>query len=248
MSNPLLIIIILGLAAALMPLQFATEVYLFGKPQGPQKAAALVGGITLFRIFLLFVLGILFASLTTALTDVILWAADFAAALLSSLDREIVSGQRAFVDLLLVLSGVLLLVEIPFYYRASKGKAAVSAEQPVDNDGRSTRSYFLMGIGWTAISLNQWLFTLTAVNQILIIRRSIADQAVYSLLYLLLASWMIMLPFFIYLLKPERAGAILERISRWMSESLVYLIMLLMAGGGIYFIWKGGQGLLRFLG
>lgn len=185
-----------------MPWQFAYEILLFGKAGGVKKAAAFVGGITTFRAVLLFVLGLIFVGVTAFITEKIIDIAQFTQSLVFLLGSEITSGHRAFLDSLLVLSGLLLLFEAFLRYRQLKADMPVEDVPAEEQKERSLRSLFFVGIGWMVISVNQWLFTITAANQVLVITNSPSVRVLLSLFFLLLSSLLILLPFVIYLFRP----------------------------------------------
>lgn len=246
MNEPWLIFILLGLAAAFLPWQIAYEIYLFGEENGLKKATVFAGGITAFRVLLLLVIGPFFVGIAAYLTRTIIVIARFAQSILVLLGHELTSGQREFLDLLLILSGILLLVQAFLYYRGSKAEKSEEEILEEEQKDRSMRSLFLLGLGWTAITLNQWLFTLTGINIILTITRDPLDRVLLSLLFLLLASIFILLPFVIYLIKPQTAHATLERINNFISGSMAYLIIALMIAAGLYLIWIGARGLWNY--
>ena len=97
------------------------------------------------------------------------------------------------------------------------------------------------------ISVNQWLFTLTAANQVLVISNDAMDRVLLSLLFLLLASLLIGFPFVIYMVKPQSTVAILNRLNDIVHSSFGYLVMALMVGAGAYLIWLGARGLYNYV-
>ena len=232
----------------MLPLQFSYEIFLFGEERGPKKAAVFVGGITAFRVVLLFVLGLIFVGVTAFLTEKIVDLAQFAQRFLFFLGREITSGHRVLLDSLLVLSGLLLFLEAYLYYKRSKADRPVEEVPEEAKRGRSYRSLFFLGIGWMTISLNQWLFTLTAANLVLVITNAPLGRVLLSLFFLLLASLLILAPFVIYLFKPQSTTAILNRLNGMINSTLSYMVMALMIAGGIYLIWLGARGLLHYAG
>ena len=63
MAIPWVSVILLGVAASFMPLQFGLEIAFLGLDDGPKKGTGLVSGITLFRITVLVGIGLIFTGL-----------------------------------------------------------------------------------------------------------------------------------------------------------------------------------------
>ena len=104
-----------------------------------------------------------------------------------------------------------------------------------------------MGIMMTATNVQQWLLISAGVNQIMLIEFYHLSGLSAFLLFILLATALILLPLALFLVNPQKAGAYLQRVNGWINGSMGYLVAGFLALVGLYLIGKGGAGVLNFL-
>ena len=105
----------------------------------------------------------------------------------------------------------------------------------------------LFGLAWTAVSINQWLFTTAAAGQILSLSEHLVVRLLAVLLFLVLGSLMLLLPVIIYLVRPEKAQANLEKIDNWLNEAMPIAVLVILFAIGLYFVISGTTGVMSFL-
>ncbi|MFN2136553.1 MAG: GAP family protein [Candidatus Promineifilaceae bacterium] len=248
MNHPLLLFIILGLAASFLPLQFGYEIHLLGDEEhGPRSAAKFMGGITLFRVFLILILGLIFTGVSFTVLHTVGGVFAFGHDIMGDLRLWVTSGQNVVIDILLIICGIMLVIRA---YRQYRQLRTVSTEDEGEAGGGLEKRLpiFLLGFVWVAISSSQWLFILVGANQILSIADNNVLRLILALVFLLLTSLMILLPFAAYIASPERVGPLLESLNTRINSTLAYVFMGLFVVAGIYVAWIGTVGLLRFLG
>ena len=103
----------------------------------------------------------------------------------------------------------------------------------------SPRESFSTGFGWLMVSPKQWAFVMTAVAVIFT-----ADLTpIASLANFFLFSVLIQLFYFIiigiYLLTPERSGAILDSLFNWIKGNFRPVVIVIFTGFGLFFLFKG---------
>ena len=247
MDNNWLVLILIGLSASFMPLQFGVEIYLLGGDDGLKKTSGLVGGITLFRVLSAAVTALLFAGALAALRQRISGLAHFIESVLLRFGQDINSGQDLLLDVLLVITGVLLLI---YTYRDFRGRSAVnhSTDKIISKiQGFSAGKILVFGLTWTAVSLNQWIFTTAGVSQVLRMPIHPLGGLLAFGLYLLVASLMIVLPIVVFVIRPRQARAILEKMNQWLNGALGYVILTGLFVIGLYLIWHGIEGVRPLL-
>lgn len=104
-----------------------------------------------------------------------------------------------------------------------------------------------LGLAMSATNVNQWLFTSTAVNQILRMQAGPLTQLFAFLLFLGVATVLIALPLLIFLIRPQAAQGDLKKLDGWINGSMRYIVAGILGLIGLYFIWQGGIGVMSFL-
>jgi hypothetical protein len=248
MDNHWLVLILIGLAASFMPLQFGTEIFLLNGDDGLKKTSSLVGGITLFRMLVAVVTALLFAGASAAaLRQSISGVPDFVQSMLSQFHQDVSSGQYVFLDLLLVIAGVVLLIHSYRHFRG-RSEATQSTNKVISKvQGINAGELLIFGLTWTAVSVNQWIFTITGVSHILEMPVHPVGRLLAFFLYLLVASLMIFLPISLFFIRPKQARTDLEKVNKWLNGTLGYVVLAGLFVIGLYLIWRGAVGLGHFL-
>jgi len=117
MDIPWVSIILLGVAASFLPLQFGLEIALLGSDHGLNKGSGLVSGITLFRITVLVGIGLIFTGLLATMSTFLSGISTAIGSTLHQLHLYVTSGQHVLFDVLLIASGVILLVQAVHHWR-----------------------------------------------------------------------------------------------------------------------------------
>lgn len=249
MSNSWLTLILLALAAGIVPMLFAFETYVLSQDAGLKRGIAFFSGVFLFRLVLIVGLGILFTGFLTAVSSLFSNISTETQNLLNQIGQDIDSGQHFLFDGLLILSGIALWVQA--YRRwTNRSEADRSAHNgaPTKNQGRGAKGMLLFGFSWMAISVNQWIFMTAAIGQILALSTDPLGRTLLAVLFLLITSLMLILPILFYIVRPQSAQRDLEKIAGWMHEALPYMSVIILVAIGLYFVVMGTAGLLNHLG
>lgn len=247
MANHWLTLMLIAVAASFMPLQFGVEIFLLDSDDGLKKTSGLVGGITLFRMLAAVLVALLFAGASAALRQKISGVVDFIQSVWSQLGQNVSSGQYLVLDSLLVIAGVLILILTYRHFRG-RSEATHSTSKVISKvQGINTGEILIFGLTWTAVSLNQWIFTATGVSHILRMTPDPAGRLLAFFLYLLVASLLICLPIVLFVIQPESARANVEKVNEWLYGGLGYVVLAGLFVIGLYLVWHGIEGLRNFL-
>lgn len=248
MDNPLISVILLALAASIMPIQFGMEIVIFGEEDGLKKSGSLLSGITLFRVLVILFIGVVFPGILNVLENLLENFSTWASSAVEQLKEGIVSGEHILFDALMIMAGIMLLIQAVRRFRNPKPSeaAGVPKSAGVQIQSKGIKGLLLLGFTWTAVSVNQWIFTTAAVGQILSFSQTIAIRIIMAALFILLASLMVALPFFLYLIRPKSAQTNIAKINNWFGKAIPFIVFALMSVIGLYFIVSGIIGAMDY--
>ena len=248
MSESWIALIGIGFAASLMPLTIGVEIYALGTEKGVRKVISLIGGVTLFRILL--TIGVLFISAGLIATHGETMA-NIGAAIRTTLyefNASLTPGERLVGNLLLIFAGILIIVQVVRYSRKPPVPEVDPTSEPPDSRAVGVGVIGMLWIGFllTITNVNQWVLIPVGVNQILQMKGNSIEHLVAYVIFLLFSTVVIFLPFLIFIIRPKHAQQDLETLTRWINNSMRYImtgIFLLIA---IYFLWKGSVGVFNY--
>jgi len=99
-------------------------------------------------------------------------------------------------------------------------------------------------IGWSMVSPMQWAFVLTAVAVIFTANLTPIQSLVNYFIFSVLIQLFYLLIIGIHLLMPRRSGAILDALFIWIKDNFRPVVIVMFAGFGIFFLFKGITGLI----
>lgn len=247
MDTPWVSLVLLGVAASFLPLQFGLEIALLGKSDGLKKSASLISGITLFRILLLVTMGLIFTDLLDKISAFLANISTAASTALQRLHLSVISGQHIIFDSLLIATGVMLLVRAYNHWHNR-----TQTEEPKDSHpafskrfGESPLGLLALGFVWAVVSVNQWLFATAALGEILSLSERLT-RAIATFLFLVTASLMLLLPVMLYLLGPGKAQSVLQKGNKRLSAAMPIIVAVILFAIGLYFIIDGIMGVINF--
>ena len=98
MNNPMLSIILLALVASFMPLQFGMEIVFLGEDDGLKKSVGMLSGITLFRVLVIILIGVIFTSFLDKISSLFDTFSAWITSTLHQLGLGITSGEHVLFD------------------------------------------------------------------------------------------------------------------------------------------------------
>jgi|GEM_PF-5301450 len=248
MSESWIALIGVGFAASLMPLTIGVEIYALGTEKGVRKVISLIGGVILFRILL--TIGVMFVSAGLIATHGSAMA-DIGQAIrtaLYELNASLTPKERLVGNLLFILVGVLILVQIVRMTRNKPAPEVDPLSAPPDTRAVGVGVIGMLWIGFilTITNVNQWVLIPVGVNQILRMEGNSIAHLVAYIFFLFLSTAVILLPFLIFIIRPKRAQQDLETLNRWVNSSMRYLMTGIFLLVALYFLWKGSVGVMNY--
>ncbi len=248
MNESWIALILVGIAASLMPLTIGVEIYALGTDKGVKKVLSLIGGVTIFRILITVGAVLLFAGVIATQSENPLDVGQILRTMLSEFNEALTPEQRLAGNLLLLIAGVLIIIQIIRLMRSKPPKVEPSS-QPPDSRAIGVGIGGMLWIGFllTATNVNQYVLIPVGVNQILRMESNTPERLLAYVFFLALSIAAIMLPFLIFLIRPQHARSDLETLNRWINNSMRYIMMGIFFLVGLYFVWKGGVGVMNYL-
>jgi cadmium resistance protein CadD (predicted permease) len=220
MTNLMLALLPLTIAAALQPLQVFAMISLMKGRRSVANGLAYISGMTAFRL----ALGALF------------WV------LLSSVEEAIESGGGKFglvVGIVLVVLGVALL-----FYGLRYGISANEGEETAPTwlkklGDASPAKAGLIGIAMLALDPKDWLVDLAAVDMVAAADLSGLASLLAYLWYALLSMTLVFIPLILVLVAPQKGTESLDSLNAWLeryARTIVIAVAVLLGG---YFLFTG---------
>ena len=249
MNEPLLSVILLALAASFMPIQFGMEMVYLDEDDGLKKSGGFISGITLFRVLVIILTGMLFPAILDQISRLFENISDWTASMLHGLKADLVSGEHFLFDVLMIVAGIVLWIEVVQRLRKRKqGKPSREKESDKAKENpKGLIGLILLGFTWTAVSINQWIFTTAAIGKILAISPARTIRFVVSILFILLASLIVLMPLLLYLIRPKSAQTNIAKVDNWFGGAMPTIVTGFIGAVGLYFILSGLTGWLNFL-
>ncbi len=248
MDNPWITFILLGLAAAFLPLQFGLEISLLGKDDGMKNGVRFASGVTLVRIVLVVGLGVVFVGLLAVINNLF---TNLSADIKNGIQQfglDITSGQHVLFDGLLILAGIALWIQVIQHIRnRSKADQPEKKDSSSKAQGKGAIGLLLLGFTWIALSPNQWLFMTASIGQTFALSQEPVARILIFFLFLVLASLMFLLPILFYLISPQSAGKDLGKIDNWLNKAMPYVVVGILFVIGLFLIVDGMKGMINHL-
>jgi hypothetical protein len=224
MSELWLALLPILLAMLISPARTIAVILLLHTPKAALTALAYVSGM----VSSMMVQGIIFG----LLLSVVGLTADERAAELDTV-----------VAILFVVVGVIMLVGAAKFILQEEDDDSPPPKWLEELETLAPRQAYSVGFGWLMVSPKQWAFVLTAVAVIFTASLSPAASLVNFFVFSVLIQAFYFLLIAIYLLMPERSGAILDSLFRWLKTHLRPVVIILFTGFGLFFLIKGLLGL-----
>ena len=220
MTNLMLALLPLIIAAALQPLQVFAMISLMKGRRSVANGLAYISGMTAFRL----ALGALF------------WV------LLSSVEEAIESGGGKFgivVGIVLVMLGIaLLFYGLRYGISANKEEEATPTWLKKLGDASPAKAG-LIGVAMLALDPKDWLVDLAAVDMVAAADLSGLASLLAYLWYALLSMTLVFIPLILVLVAPQKGTERLDSLNAWLGQharTIVIAVAVLLGG---YFLFTG---------
>jgi threonine/homoserine/homoserine lactone efflux protein len=220
MTELILSLISLAIAATLQPPQVIAMIILLQTRQGIANGLAYIAGMTSFRLALGSVSWLVFSSLEGSIET-------------SGGEFDILVGT------ILVVLGLLLLVHALRQGFSAPGEDEVAASWLDKLEAVSPRQAFLVGLAFLALDPRDWIIDISAINLIAEADLSSSMSILVYLIYILLAQSLLWIPLLLTLLVPDRANRGLTTLNRWMKKHALRIEIAVATIFGLVFLAIG---------
>ena len=240
-------LILVGLAASLMPLTIGVEIYAMGTEKGIKKVISLIAGVTVFRLLLTVGILLVSAGLIARRSEEGFDIGEAIRTALYNFDQALTSGERLIGNIFIILAGLLILFQMYRMMRSQPVQEGDPLSKPPDARAVGAGIFGMLWIGFilTLTNVNQWVLIPVGVNQILRMEGGLPVHLIAYIWFLFFSTVVILLPFLIYVVRPKQATSDLKTLNRWINHAMRYLFAGLFFLVAIYFIWKGGVGVIN---
>jgi len=209
--------------AALLPAWIILALFLLRGKGGVRKALAFAAGAMTVRL----VQGVLFGFVFSEASDA---------------SGE--GGSDLITSTLLLVLGILMLISAVKKWRKEEDPDAPPPKWMATLGGLSTIQALGIGTLLMALSIKQWVFTLSAIAVIEQGELSLAGSALTYLLFVLAAQSLVLAPILVSAVAPVQAAKLLDAIQGWLERNNRAIIIAASSIFGVWFLWKGIAGLI----
>ena len=154
------------------------------------------------------------------------------------------SGSNLITSTLLLVVGILMLISAVRKWRKEEDPDAPPPKWMAALSGLSALQAFGMGALLMALSIKQWVFTLSAIAVIEQGQLSLAGNVLTYLFFVLAAQSLVLAPILVSAVAPVQAAKLLDAIQGWLERNNRAIIIAASSIFGVWFLWKGIAGLI----
>jgi threonine/homoserine/homoserine lactone efflux protein len=108
----------------------------------------------------------------------------------------------------------------------------------------SVGTAFVSGALLAVVAVKQWVFTLSAISVITASPITPAESVIVYLIYIFVASLIMLVPISISFASPERSASVLLSARHWLDRNSRVIMIVVSLVFGTFFVYKGLSGLL----
>jgi hypothetical protein len=209
--------------AALLPAWIILALFLLRGEGGVRKALAFAAGALLVRLVQGVIFGYVFDTAADAYGE---------------------SGSNLITSTLLLVVGIVMLISAVKKWRKDADPDAPPPEWMAVLSGLSALQAFGIGALLMALSIKQWVFTLSAIAVIEQAQLSRAGNVVTYLFFVLAAQSLVLAPILVSAVAPVQAAKLLDAIQGWLERNNRAIVIAASSIFGVLFLWKGIAGLI----
>jgi len=209
--------------AAVLPAWIILALFLLRGEGGVRKALAFAAGALMVRL----VQGVIFG-----------YVFDTAA------DTYGESGSNLITSTLLLVVGIVMLISAVKKWRKDADPDAPPPKWMATLSGLSALKAFGVGALLMAVSIKQWVFTLSAIAVIEQAQLSRAANMLTYLFFVLAAQSLVLAPILVSAVAPVQSTKLLDAIQGWLERNNRAIVIAASSIFGVWFLWKGIAGLI----
>jgi putative Mn2+ efflux pump MntP len=213
----------LVIGAALLPASIILALFLLRGEGGVRKALAFAAGAMTVRL----VQGVLFGYVFGAAADAY---------------GE--SGSNLITSTLLLVVGLVMLISAVTKWRKEADPDAPPPKWMAVLGGLSALQAFGVGALLMALSIKQWVFTLSAIAVIEQGELSHAGNVLAYRLFMLAAQSLVLAPILVSAVAPTQAARMLDAMQGWLERNSRVIVTAVLLIFGVWLLWKGIAGLI----
>ena len=213
----------LVVGAALLPVWIILALFLLRGEGGALKAAAFAAGAMMVRLVQGLIFGYVFGTAADTYGE---------------------SGSNLITSTLLLVVGIVMLISAVKKWRKDADPDAPPPKWMAILSGLSALKAFGIGALLMALSIKQWVFTLSAIAVIEQGELSRAGNVVTYLFFVLAAQSLVLAPILVSAVAPVQAAKLLDAIQGWLERNNRAIVIAASSIFGVLFLWKGIAGLI----
>jgi hypothetical protein len=210
------------LSAAALPLWIIMTLLLLRSESGVMKAAAFAIGAMAVRVLQGFLFGYIFGAA----------------------DKEDPGNSDLIVSTLLLVVGIVLLATAVRIWFRDDDPDAPPPKWMMRLSGCSALTALGIGASMMAISIKQWIFTLSAIAAIYESPLSHVGSVLVYLIFVVAAHGMVLAPIIASAVRPTQSVRVLDSLQGWLNRNSRVITMVASVIFGGWFTGKGASGLL----
>ena len=209
--------------AALLPASIIIALFLLRGEGGVRKALAFAAGAMTVRL----VQGVLFGYVFGAAADAY---------------GE--SGSNLITSTLLLVVGLVMLISAVTKWRKEADPDAPPPKWMAVLGGLSALQAFGVGALLMALSIKQWVFTLSAIAVIEQAPLSHTGNVLTYLFFVVAAQSLVLAPIIVSAVAPTQAARMLDAMQGWLERNSRVMVIAILLIFGVWLLWKGISGLI----
>jgi hypothetical protein len=213
----------LVVGAALLPAWIVIALFLLRGDGGVRKALAFAAGAMTVRLVQGVLFGYVFGTAADAYGE---------------------SGSNLITSTLLLVVGLVMLISAVMKWRKEEDPDAPPPKWMAVLGGLSALKAFGTGALLMAISIKQWVFTLSAIAVIAQAQLSHAGNVLTYLFFAVAAQSLVLAPILVSAVAPTQAARMLDAMQGWLERNSRVIVITVLLIFGVWLLWKGIAGLI----
>ncbi len=209
--------------AALLPTWIILALFLLRGEGGVRKALAFAAGAMTVRLVQGVLFGYVFGTAADAYGE---------------------SGSNLITSTLLLVVGIVMLITAVMKWRKEEDPDAPPPKWMAILGGLSALQAFGMGALLMALSIKQWVFTLSAIAVIEQAQLSHTGNVLAYLFFVLAAQSLVLAPIIVSAVAPTQAARMLDAMQDWLERNNRVIVTAVLSIFGVWLLGKGIAGLI----